>query len=293
MTYYPIYSGGSFFTSDQKLNIINPFNNKVVAITCLADDKLFEHAVISAIKVKNELAAMPSYKKYSILMEIAGELERNIGYHTELLVSESGKPYKYACAEVKRAIQTFIIAAEESRRIPREYISLDWSAQSEKKEGLIRYFPVGIVAGIAPFNFPLNLAVHKIAPAIAAGCPVILKPSSLTPLSTLALAKIIDKTGLPKGSVSIIPMNRETGWKLVNDNRISLLSFTGSPAVFVTDSSTVCPLVLPTALSVPGLKFSLHIRCRSSGPFIFVPSELSFRNNSTSPQLVYTHTSIS
>jgi glyceraldehyde-3-phosphate dehydrogenase (NADP+) len=134
-------------------------------------------------------------------------------------------------AEVDRSIQTFTVAAEESKRLPAEYFSVDWTAAGAWKEGFVKYFPVGIVAGIAPFNFPLNLAVHKIAPAIAAGCPIILKPSSLTPLSTLMLAQIIDHTDLPKGAVSILPMNRETGNKLVTDERISLLSFTGSPEV--------------------------------------------------------------
>ncbi|MBI3235789.1 MAG: aldehyde dehydrogenase family protein, partial [Bacteroidetes bacterium] len=99
------------------------------------------------------------------------------------------------------------------------------------KEGLIKYFPAGIIAGITPFNFPLNLAVHKIAPAIAAGCPIILKPASTTPLSTLELANIIAETDLPKGMISILPMERKTGNLLVTDERINLLSFTGSPVI--------------------------------------------------------------
>jgi acyl-CoA reductase-like NAD-dependent aldehyde dehydrogenase len=115
--------------------------------------------------------------------------------------------------------------------VPREYMSLDWTLTGRNKEGLVRYFPAGIVAGIAPFNFPLNLAVHKLAPAIAAGCPIILKPASATPLSTLALARIIDKSGLPKGAVSILPMSRSTGNLLATDERIQVLSFTGSPVV--------------------------------------------------------------
>jgi glyceraldehyde-3-phosphate dehydrogenase (NADP+) len=134
-------------------------------------------------------------------------------------------------AEIDRAAQTFIVAAEESKRLPKEYISLDWTPSGEGKEGFVKYFPIGLIAAIAPFNFPLNLAVHKIAPAIAAGCPIILKPASSTPLSTLELAKIIDRTALPKGAVSILPMDRKTGNQLVTDERFKLLSFTGSPAV--------------------------------------------------------------
>ena len=112
-----------------------------------------------------------------------------------------------------------------------EYMRLDWEPTGKGREGLVKYFPVGLVAGISPFNFPMNLAVHKIAPAIAAGCPIILKPASSTPLSTLELAMIIDKTALPKGAVSILPMNRTVGNLLVTDERFKLLTFTGSPVV--------------------------------------------------------------
>jgi glyceraldehyde-3-phosphate dehydrogenase (NADP+) len=123
------------------------------------------------------------------------------------------------------------VAAEEAKRLPREYISLDWTPAGAGKEGLIKYFPIGLVAGIAPFNFPLNLAVHKIAPAIAAGNVIILKPARSTPLSTLELAKIIDKTDLPKGAFSVLPLDRKAGNQLVTDERIKMLSFTGSPAI--------------------------------------------------------------
>ncbi len=156
------------------------------------------------------------------------ELRQQLG---ELITLESGKPIRYALAEVDRSVQTFAVAAEECRRLPSEYFSIDWTPAGTGKEGFVKYFPIGLVAGISPFNFPLNLAVHKIAPAIAAGCPIVLKPSSLTPLSTLMLAQIIDRTELPKGALSVLPMDRLTGNKLVTDDRFSLLSFTGSPVV--------------------------------------------------------------
>jgi len=107
---------------------------------------------------------------------------------------------KFARAEIERGIQTFIVAAEESKRLPKEYISIDWTKPGENKEGLVKYFPVGIIAGIAPFNFPLNLAVHKIAPAIASGNPIILKPARSTPYLFLELAKIIDSMIFQRGS---------------------------------------------------------------------------------------------
>jgi acyl-CoA reductase-like NAD-dependent aldehyde dehydrogenase len=142
-----------------------------------------------------------------------------------------GNHLKYALQEIARSVQTFRIAAEECKRFPSEIIQLDWTAAGEGKEGFVKYFPIGLVAGISPFNFPLNLVAHKIAPAIASGCPIILKPASSTPLSALVLGQIINETNLPKGAVTILPMNRETGNRMVTDERFKLLSFTGSPDV--------------------------------------------------------------
>jgi acyl-CoA reductase-like NAD-dependent aldehyde dehydrogenase len=203
----------------------------VAAVTYLADEKTFNSAVDAGVKATAECREMSSLERYKSLMYIAAELEKKKKESATILATESAKPMKYALAEIERSITTFTIAAEESKRLPKEYISLDWTANGKKREGLINYFPVGLVGGIAPFNFPMNLAVHKIAPAIACGCPIILKPASSTPLSTLNLAKIIDKSGLPKGAVSILPMDRKTGNLLVTDERIKLLSFTGSPLV--------------------------------------------------------------
>ncbi len=231
MKVFPIYCGGDFLETSTKLEVHNPYSGKVVANTFLADKTELELALKAAQKVRIEMKTLPSYKRYAILMEIANEISLEREQLALLLCQESGKPFRYAIAEIDRAAQTFIVAAEEAKRLPKEFISLDWTKVGENKNGIINYFPIGIVAGIAPFNFPLNLAVHKIAPAIAAGCPIILKPASSTPLSTLALAKIIDKTELPKGAVSILPMNRSLGNLLVTDERIALLSFTGSPQV--------------------------------------------------------------
>jgi len=231
MSVFKIYAGGKFVTTDKDLNVENPYNGEVIAKTYLGDEELLEEAVQKAESVAEPMKEFPSYKKYEVLTEIASALKENRDDFAKLLCLESAKPMKYALGEINRAIQTFTIAAEESKRLPKEYLDLDWTPAGEKKEGIVRYFPVGLVAGISPFNFPMNLAVHKIAPAIAAGCPILLKPSTSTPLSTLKLAQIIDKTDLPKGAVSIIPMDRKTGNMLVTDPRFKLLTFTGSPAV--------------------------------------------------------------
>jgi acyl-CoA reductase-like NAD-dependent aldehyde dehydrogenase len=228
---FEIYCAGKFIQTSNILEVKNPFNNSNIAKTFLAGISEFEMAMAAAHSVEEELAAIPAYIRYKVLKQISEELFAQRRQFAELITFESGKPIRYALAEVDRSIQTFAVAAEESKRLPSEYLQVDWTPAGVGKEGLLKYFPIGIVAGISPFNFPLNLAVHKIAPAIVAGCPIILKPSSLTPLSTLMLAQIIDRTALPKGAVSILPMDRQTGNKLVTDTRINLLSFTGSPEV--------------------------------------------------------------
>jgi len=226
-----IYCGGKFQKTQSVHKVINPYDNTIVGQTYLGGTKELEKAIAKAQSLLEELKNLPSFTRYEVLLQIANTLKSEQQEAAKILSLESAKPIKYAHGEVDRAIQTFIVAAEEAKRLPKEYIDLDWTPAGYRKEGLIKYFPIGLVAGISPFNFPLNLAVHKIAPAIAAGCPIILKPSSSTPLSTLFLAKILDQTTLPKGAVSIIPMDRNIGNQLVTDDRFKLLSFTGSPVV--------------------------------------------------------------
>jgi glyceraldehyde-3-phosphate dehydrogenase (NADP+) len=229
--HFPIYLAGQFVTTENILQVNNSYDNSIVGTTYLANQQHIDEAIQKALLVKHQLIDWPSYKRYETLMFIASEIKKQIEEFAILLSREAAKPLKYAFAEIDRSIQTFTIAAEESKRLPKEYISLDWTPSGEKKEGIIKYFPIGLVAGITPFNFPLNLAVHKIAPAIASGCPIIIKPASATPLSCLFLAQIIDKTELPKGAFSVLPSDRKSGDKLVTDNRINLLTFTGSPTV--------------------------------------------------------------
>ncbi len=228
---YSIYSAGKFITTNHVLEIHNPFNQSLVATTYLADKFVLEEAIIKALSVKAELQNLSSQKKYNILKQISNEIYANRKKLAEVLSLESAKPLKYALAEIDRSAYTFSIAAEESRKDRTEHLALDRILQTDKRNGIVDYFPIGLIAGIAPFNFPMNLAVHKLAPAIASGCPIILKPASRTPLSCLELAKIIDRTELPKGSVSILPMDRTTGNLLVTDERFKLLSFTGSPDI--------------------------------------------------------------
>lgn len=226
-----IYLGGSFIETDQTISVINPYTLQSAEQCFAATKEIYNQAIILAGDAKRSMAALSSYERYTILQAIAQHLQQREKEVAQLISMESGKPMRYSIAEVRRAAETFTVAAEEAKRLPKEYISLDWTPTGKSKEGIIKWFPVGIVAGISPFNFPLNLVAHKIAPAIAAGCPIILKPASQTPLTALLLAEIINQTNLPKGGVSILPGPREAGMTLVNDDRINLLSFTGSDQV--------------------------------------------------------------
>lgn len=231
MATHLIYCGGEFIATQQQLIVKNPYDGSVAGETFLAGKVELEKAIEAATAVAAQMKELPSYLRYKILMSIAEGLRQNRKLIAEILSAEAAKPLKNALAETDRGIQTFIVAAEESKRLPMEYMRLDWTAAAAGREGLVKYFPIGIVAGISPFNFPLNLSAHKIAPAIAAGCPIILKPATATPLTMLEVAKIIDATELPKGAVSILPMDRTTGNLLVTDDRFKLLTFTGSPEV--------------------------------------------------------------
>ncbi|KAB2868011.1 MAG: aldehyde dehydrogenase family protein [Bacteroidales bacterium] len=231
MKKYTPYVGGEFIPTNNSYNVTCPWDKQVVADVDLAGTEQLELAISKAEKAKELMANLPSFKRYEILMDIATKIKERRNELANILSLEAGKPLKLALGEVDRAIQVFVVAAEESKRLPSEIIQIDWTPAGEGKEGIVKYFPIGLIAGISPFNFPLNLSVHKIAPAIASGCPIILKPARSTPMSALILAEIIDTTALPKGAFSVLPMDRLAGNQLVTDERFAMLSFTGSPQV--------------------------------------------------------------
>lgn len=231
MSHYPLLIGNSEIATSQKLDVYNPYDGSLVGTTYYAGQKELEQSIALAQSIRKELWQMPAHAKATALEQVSDELHERREELGLLLAKESGKPLKYALGEIDRAATTFKVAGEEATRFPGEVLQLDIASGSEGREGIVKYFPIGVVAGIAPFNFPMNLVAHKVAPAIAAGCPIILKPASSTPLSALELARIINKTALPKGTVTVLPMNRQTGNLLVTDHRFNLLSFTGSPDV--------------------------------------------------------------
>ena len=226
-----IYGGGEFLGTPDLLEVKSPCDGQLAGKCYLGGKPELEKAITTAIGLEKVLRDLPLYERYAALKQISEVITRDRERLARVLAMEACKPMKYALIEVDRAAMVFSVAAEESKRLPSEYIRLDWAPHGKNREGLLKYFPVGLVAGISPFNFPLMLVAHKIAPAIAAGCPIILKPSTSTPLSALELAKIIHTTDLPKGCVSIMPMDRAIGNLLVTDERFKLLTFTGSPAV--------------------------------------------------------------
>lgn len=230
MHLYP-YIAGKHTPTGKSREVISPFGDHVIATIDICDAQAVENALHAAQKAAGAMAELPAYKRFEALQYISLQLTVKRKELAVILAREAAKPFIYAIAEIDRAAQTFLVAAEEAKRLAGEYIRMDWTPAGKNKEGIIRYFPIGVVAGISPFNFPLNLAVHKIAPAIAAGCPIVLKPASSTPLSTLLLSQIIAETDLPSGAVNIVPADREAGNLLVTHDIPKLLSFTGSDVV--------------------------------------------------------------
>jgi glyceraldehyde-3-phosphate dehydrogenase (NADP+) len=174
---------------------------------------------------------MPAFERSAALRKISAGIAARREEIGRLIALESGKPIRDALGEVDRAVLTFRIGSEEAERIGGEVLPLDLNAASRGRTGITRRFPIGPVAAISPFNFPLNLAAHKLAPAIASGNPIVLKPPSKDPLTMLTVAEIVAEAGLPEGAVSILPMTRELGDRMVSDERFKLLTFTGSPSV--------------------------------------------------------------
>ena len=177
------------------------------------------------------MGALPSHARYNVLQEMAALLYRRRDEFASTITAEAGKPSSDAKREVNRAVQTFTIAAEEAKRIAGEVVPLDWTPNTDSFLGMVRRFPIGPVLGITPFNFPLNLVAHKVAPALAAGNPILIKPAPQTPLTALLLGEVALEAGLPPGGLNVVPCDNIQAERMVVDPRFRLLSFTGSAAV--------------------------------------------------------------
>jgi acyl-CoA reductase-like NAD-dependent aldehyde dehydrogenase len=227
----PIYLAGEFVEAGAPLEVRNPATDEIVATTFQAGPDELDRATTAAVDAFDRTKRLASYERRDALAHVAACIERDAEELAVLLSRESGKPMRDARGEVARGALTFRTAAEEALRINGEWLPLDWAPANRGRHGIVRRYPIGPVAGISPFNFPLNLAAHKVAPAIAAGCSIVLKPPSKDPLIMLRVAGYLAETDLPHGAVSVLPMDRPTGDRMIADDRFKLLSFTGSPSV--------------------------------------------------------------
>jgi acyl-CoA reductase-like NAD-dependent aldehyde dehydrogenase len=212
-------------------SVVNPFTNRVVGEVCQASEGDIDLAITAAVQAFARTRRLSSHDRSTALFFIARELEAEKERLAKLITAETGKPITFSRTEVDRSVFTFLTAAEEAKRIEGVVLPLDLAANSGNRIGLVRRFPLGPVGAITPFNFPLNLVAHKVGPALAAGNTVVLKPSSSAPLIALALAEIVSRSGLPEGSINVVPCLAGESNQLIVDKRVKLLSFTGSPSV--------------------------------------------------------------
>ena len=228
---YKMYLGGKFVDRKTTIEVRSPYDNTHVGTVAAATKADYTEAIKLAHKAFAQTRELPSYKREEICKQISDGILKNADKFATTMTKELGKAYKDAYGEVIRSVGVFKVAAEEAKRIGGEIMDLDWNPGAEERVGLIRRFPMGVIAGISPFNFPLNLVAHKIGPAIASGNTIVLKPASTTPLVALMLAELIDQTDLPKGAVSILPGSTKESTPLLEDPRVKLITFTGSSEV--------------------------------------------------------------
>ena len=213
------------------VEIRSPYDGAAVGAVHLTPKEDVEAAIEAAVSAFEVTKKLGSYQRKAVLQKISTRLENLREEFARSIALESGKPIKTARAEVDRAIFTFAVAAEEATRIGGEYLPLDWQEFTAGRWGIEKRFPIGPIAAITPFNFPLNLVAHKVAPAIAAGCSMVLKPAPQTPLTALMLAEVVAEAGWPAGALNVLPMSNEQAALIVSDDRLKMLSFTGSAAV--------------------------------------------------------------
>ncbi|WP_445116950.1 aldehyde dehydrogenase family protein [Acinetobacter sp. WZC-1] len=229
---FPLYVAGKAVKTGQWLEVRHKYSGEVYAKVALADAAVLEKAIASAVKAEQAMAALKPFQKQQILLHCVRRFKETREELIQLLIIEGGKPRIAASAEVERLINTFQLAADAVTQVDDGRIMpLAVTPAAAAYRGMVRHVPIGAVSLISPFNFPLNLTAHKIAPAIAAGCPFVLKPASLTPISALKIAEILAETELPKGAFSVLPCPRQQADILVTDDRFKLLSFTGSDMV--------------------------------------------------------------
>jgi acyl-CoA reductase-like NAD-dependent aldehyde dehydrogenase len=222
---------GKWVEDGDVIDIKAPYDGAIVGRVFQGRRSHAEGAIAAAVKAFGTTRRLPAFERQRVLRRVAEGIAKRKEEFSRTLCQEAGKPIKAARTEVERAIFTFSVAAEESTRIYGEYLPLDWQEYTAGRWGIVKRFPIGPIAGITPFNFPLNLVAHKVAPAIAAGCPMVLKPAPQTPLSSLLMAEVVQQAGWPDGALNVIPLSNDDATLLVTDDRLKMISFTGSAAV--------------------------------------------------------------
>jgi glyceraldehyde-3-phosphate dehydrogenase (NADP+) len=228
---FGIRLGGAAVETGDTYEISSPYDGAPVAVVHRAGPTEVERAIAGAVRAFDETRRLPSWRREEILASISQGIAARRDELARTIALEAGKPLKTARVEADRAVFTFKVAAEESKRIYGEVVPLDWLPGNEGRRAEVRRVPLGPIAGITPFNFPLNLVAHKVAPALAAGNPIVVRPASQTPLAALVLAEIVYESGWPPEGFAVVPCGTDTARPLVEDDRIKLLTFTGSPAV--------------------------------------------------------------
>src|SRR5713101_6440120 len=236
MTVIPVATHGFFVDGKwlEKGDLVDvraPYDGALIAHVYQGRREHADAAIAAAVKAFGTTRRLPAFERQRVLRQIATGIHDRKEEFSRTIALEAGKPIKSARTEVDRAVFIFNIAAEETVRGYGEYLPLDWQQSTAGRWGIVKRFPLGPIAGITPFNFPLNLVAHKVAPAIAAGCSMVLKPAPQTPLCSLLLAECVQQAGWPDGGLNVLPLSNEDAGLLVTDDRIKLISFTGSVPV--------------------------------------------------------------
>ncbi|WP_116041344.1 aldehyde dehydrogenase family protein [Amycolatopsis palatopharyngis] len=227
----PAWIAGHAEQGEETLVVTHPFDGSEVATVAIPGAEQVERAVAAAAGVASDFRTLPAHRRAAALDHVSRGLAARAEEIAEVITAENGKPLRWSEAEVNRAVSVFRIAAEEARRFNGEMQRLDGDPAGEQRLALVTRVPRGPVLGIAPFNFPLNLVAHKVAPALAVGAPIVIKPAPRTPLSALILGEILAEADLPEGAFSVLPIGNEETSELVRDPRLPVVSFTGSGPV--------------------------------------------------------------
>jgi acyl-CoA reductase-like NAD-dependent aldehyde dehydrogenase len=228
---YPYWLANQPVAPNRDLEVRDKYSGEIAARVAMADRGAIDAAIAAAVQAAEPMRALPAYHRQAVLDHCVRRFEERFDDLAMSLCIEAGKPIRDSRGEVTRLIDTFRIAAEEAPRIYGEVLPMEVSPRARGYTGMWKRVPVGPCSFISPFNFPLNLAAHKMAPALAVGCPFVLKPASLTPIGALLIGEVLAETDLPRGAFSILPCRRDGADLFTTDERLKLLSFTGSPEV--------------------------------------------------------------